>query len=459
VKDRLSDQEKAATVPATAKRAASDPATAGCVPVGGCPLGEWVDREIWTERMLAALATASKEGKQSKWFSLIDKVWRDSTLQSAWQQVRAKKGAAGIDRISIARFETQAPKYLGEIAEQLKTGQYRAEAVRRVEIPKTGGGSRPLGIPTVKDRVVQAAVKRVIEPIFESQFCDTSYGFRPGRGCKDALQAVDGWLKQGYTHVVDADLKSYFDSIPHDRLRSRVAERISDGRVLALIDGWLKQDIVHDLKRWTPTGGTPQGAVLSPLLANLYLHPLDQHMLARGYKMVRYADDFVVLCQSAHEAQQALAEVQQWVSDNGLELNMDKTHIGDCLQKGQGFEFLGYRFEAGRRLVRKKSLMKLKDAVRDRTRRTRSASLIDVVAELNVVLRGWFQYFQHAVSAIFRTLDGFVRRRLRALLRKREKRPGRGRCLADSKRWPNAYFAQQGLFTMSTARRRASQSR
>ena len=136
------------------------------------------------------------------------------------------------------------------------------------------------------------------------------------------------------------------------------------GAVLALIDGWLKQDIVHELKRWTPTGGTPQGAVLSPLLANIYLHPLDQHMLARGYKMVRYADDFVILCQSAHEAQQALAEVQQWVSDNGLELNMDKTHIGDCLQKGQGFEFLGYRFEAGRRLVRKKSLMKLKDAIR-----------------------------------------------------------------------------------------------
>jgi RNA-directed DNA polymerase len=420
---------------------------------------EWVDRDIWTERMLAALATASKEGKEAKWFSLIDKVWRDSTLQAAWQQVRSRRGAAGIDRVSIARFEAQAAKYLGEIAEQLKTGQYRAQAVRRVEIPKAGGGSRPLGIPTVKDRVVQAAVKRVIEPIFESRFCETSYGFRPGRGCKDALRAVDKLLRQGYTHVVDADLKSYFDSIPHERLKARVAARISDGRVLALIDGWLQQDIVHDLQRWTPTGGTPQGAVLSPLLANIYLHPLDQHMLARGYKMVRYADDFVVLCQSAHEAQQALGEVQQWVSDNALELNMDKTHVGDCLQKGQGFEFLGYRFEAGRRLVRKKSLMKLKDAIRQRTGRTRSGTLRDIVVEINAVLRGWYGYFKHVIATTFGSIDGFVRRRLRALLRRRDKRPGQGQCHADHRRWPTAYFAHLGLFTMSTARSAASQSR
>lgn len=409
--------------------------------------------------MLAALATASKEGKEAKWFSLIDKVWRDSTLQAAWQQVRSRRGAAGIDRVSIARFEAQAAKYLGEIAEQLKTGQYRAQAVRRVEIPKAGGGSRPLGIPTVKDRVVQAAVKRVIEPIFESRFCETSYGFRPGRGCKDALRAVDKLLRQGYTHVVDADLKSYFDSIPHERLKARVAARISDGRVLALIDGWLQQDIVHDLKRWTPTGGTPQGAVLSPLLANIYLHPLDQHMMARGYKMVRYADDFVILCQSAHEAQQALGEVQQWVSDNALELNMDKTHVGDCLQKGQGFEFLGYRFEAGRRLVRKNSLVKLKDAIRQRTGRTRSGTLRDIVVEINAVLRGWYGYFKHVIATTFGSIDGFVRRRLRALLRRRDKRPGQGQCHADHRRWPTAYFAHLGLFTMSTARSAASQSR
>lgn len=409
--------------------------------------------------MLAALATASKNEQGMKWFSLIDKVWRDSTLWAAWQQVRARRGAGGIDGISIARFEAQAAKYLGELAEQLKTDRYRAQAVRRVEIPKSGGGSRPLGIPTVKDRVVQAALKRVIEPIFESRFCESSYGFRPGRSCKDALRAVDGLLRQGYTHVVDADLKSYFDSIPHERLLARVAERISDGPVLALIDGWLRQDVVHELKCWTPTGGTPQGAVLSPLLANIYLHPLDEHMLARGYRMVRYADDFVVLCQSAHEAQQALAEVQGWMRDNGLELNMDKTSLGDCCQKGQGFEFLGYRFEAGRRMVRKKSLQKLKEAIRQRTGRTRGAALRDIVAELNPVLRGWYAYFKHAIASTFMPIDGFVRRRLRAILRRHDKRPGQGHCHADHRQWPNAYFAQLGLFTMSAARHAASQPR
>ncbi len=462
VKDGSNDQQAAASVPATARQASSDPAAAGCAPAEeshALDAWDWVDREIWTERMLAALVTASSKGNQDKWFSLIDKVWRDSTLNAAWQQVKSRRGASGIDGVSIAGFEAQAPKYLSELVEQLKTGKYHAHAVRRVEIPKVGGGSRPLGIPTVKDRVVQAAVKRVIEPIFESRFCETSYGFRPGRGCKDALRAVDGWLRQGYTHVVDADLKSYFDSIPQERLLARVAERISDGRVLALIDGWLKQDIVHDLNRWTPTGGTPQGAVLSPLLANIYLHPLDEHMLARGYRMVRYADDFVILCQSAHEAQQALAEVAQWVSGNGLELNKDKTHVGDCLQEGQGFEFLGYRFEAGRRMVRKKSQMKLKDAIRQRTGRMRSGAMREIVSELNAVLKGWYAYFRHAIVGTFVPLDGFVRRRLRALLRKRDKRPGQGRCQADTRRWPNAYFAALGLFTMTTVRRSASQPR
>jgi len=417
---------------------------------------EWVDREIWTERMLAALATASKEGKGFKWFSLIDKVWRDTTLQKAWKQVRTRRGAAGIDGISIARFEAQTPKYLGELAEQLRTGSYRPEPVRRVEIPKAGGGRRPLGIPAVKDRVVQTALKSVIEPIFESCFCASSYGFRPGRGCKDALREVGGWLRQGYTHVVDADFKSFFDSIPHDRLLGRVAERISDSKVLALIDGWLRQDVVQDLKRWTPTGGTPQGAVISPLLANIYLHPLDELLLARGHRVVRYADDFVVLCQSAHEAQEALAAIQGWVHDNGLELNMEKTSVGDCRQSGQGFEFLGYRFEAGRRTVRRKSLQKIKDAIRQRTGRSRAGTLQTIIAELNSVLKGWFNYFKHAEKFTFAMLDGFIRRRLRALLRKREKRPGYGLCPADSRRWPNAYFAQRGLFAMHLARVDAS---
>jgi RNA-directed DNA polymerase len=259
--------------------------------------------------------------------------------------------------------------------------------------------------------------------------------------------------------VVDADFKSFFDSIPHDRLLARVAERISDSKVLALIDGWLRQDVVQDLKRWTPTGGTPQGAVISPLLANIYLHPLDELLLARGHRVVRYADDFVVLCQSAHEAQEALAAIQGWVHDNGLELNMEKTSVGDCRQGGHGFEFLGYRFHGRGRNVRRKSLQKFKDTVRQRTRRSRTGTLRTIIDELNRVLRGWFNYFKHAPKTTFRALDGFVRRRLRALLRRREKRPGLGASLGDGIRWPPAYFAQHGLFAMYPARVAASRPR
>ena len=417
---------------------------------------DWVDRTIWTERMLAALGNGVKG---NKWFSLIDKVYRPSTLQAAWEQVRGNRGAAGIDRQSIESFAANAQRYLNELAKDLEEGRYQPQAVRRVEIPKTGGKTRPLGIPTVKDRIVQTAVKRVIEPIFEKQFLPTSHGFRPGRSCKDALREVDEYLKDGYTHVVDADLKSYFDSIPHPLLNERIEQRISDGCLLALLAGWLRQDIVKGLERWTPTGGTPQGAVISPLLANIYLHPLDESMLRSGYRMVRYADDFVILCPSAEQARAALEEVKVWVDANGLSLHPDKTHIGDCRIDGQGFEFLGYRFEAGKRRVRKKSLQGLKDKIREKTRRTRGDSMARIIADLTPIIRGWYGYFKHACRREFPPLDGFIRRRLRAILRKQEKRPGTGKCHADHIRWPNVYFAALGLFTMTEARMLASRSR
>mgnify|MGYP001374442579 FL=1 len=417
---------------------------------------DWVDRTVWTERMLAALGNGVKG---NKWFSLIDKVYRQSTLKAAWEQVKANRGAAGIDRQSIEGFAANAERYLNELAKDLQEDRYQAQAVRRVDIPKAGGKTRPLGIPTVKDRIVQTAVKRVIEPIFENEFLPTSYGFRPGRGCKDALREVDKHLKEGYTHVVDADLKGYFDSIPHPLLKERIEERISDGRLLELLAGWLRQDIVKGLERWTPTGGTPQGAVISPLLANLYLHPLDERMARLGYRMVRYADDFVILCQSAEQAQMALNEVNVWVNANGLTLHPDKTHVGNCLLEGQGFEFLGYRFEAGKRMVRQKSLQGFKDKIREKTRRTRGDSMARIIADLTPTIRGWYGYFKHAGRRVFPRLDGFIRRRLRAILRKQDKRPGLGRCHADHKRWPNAYFAGLGLFTMTEARMSASQSR
>jgi RNA-directed DNA polymerase len=406
--------------------------------------------------MLAALENGVQGGK---WFSLIDKVYRAETLRAAWQRVKANGGAAGVDRQSVERFAARGEMYLEELSTALKKGTYRPQPVRRVEIPKGGGKFRPLGIPVVKDRIVQTALKFVLEPIFEREFLQMSYGFRPGLGCKDALREVEGLLKDGYTFVVDADLKSYFDTIPYAQLLERVEERVSDGRVLELIEAFLKQDIVREMERWTPTGGTPQGAVISPLLANLYLHPLDCQMQQQGYRMVRYADDFVVLCKSGEKAQAALEEVRSWVEQNGLSLNVDKTHVGDCRQEGQGFEFLGYRFEGGRRWVRKKSLKAFQDRIRMRTKRTRGESLAKIIAQLNPTLRGWFNYFKHAHPVTFRWMDAFVRRRLRAILRKQEKRPAMGICRDDHQRWPNTFFAAQGLFTMHAAWKLASQSR
>ena len=416
----------------------------------------WVEASVWNKRMLAALENGVKGGK---WFSLIDKVYRVETLRAAWQKVEANAGAAGVDGQSVERFAARAEMYLEELDTALKKGTYRPQPVRRVEIPKRGGKFRPLGIPVVKDRIVQTALKFVLEPIFEREFLKVSYGFRPGLGCKDALREVERLLREGYTFVVDADLKSYFDTIPHAQLLERVEGLVSDGRVLELIEAFLKQDIVSEMERWTPPGGTPQGAVISPLLGNIYLHPLDCQMKQKGYRMVRYADDFVVLCQSREEAEAALSEVRAWVETNGLRLSIDKTHVGDCRQKGQGFDFLGYHFELGRRWARKKSYKALQDRIRMRTKRTRGDSLARIIADLNPRLRGWFNYFKHAHPNTFKWMDSFVRRRLRAALRKREKRPGMGICREDHQRWPNQFFAAQGLFTMTAAWKLASQSR
>ena len=406
--------------------------------------------------MLAALENGVKGGK---WFSLIDKVYRPATLGAAWRKVAKNAGAAGVDQQSVKQFASGEELYLKELEETLKRGSYKPLAVRRVEIAKGAGKVRGLGIPAVKDRIVQSAIKFVIEPIFEREFLEMSYGFRPQRGCKEALREVDGWLKEGYTHVVDADITSYFDSIEWGRLLERVGERISDGRMLELIEAFLRQDIIKGLERWTPTAGTPQGAVISPLLANIYLHSLDCRMKQKGYRMVRYADDFVVLCQTAQQAQAALQEVRGWVEQNGLYLSAAKTHVGDCRQRGEGFEFLGYRFEAGRRWVRHKSLKALRDRIRMKTKRTQGNSLANIVEDLNAMLRGWFNYFKHAHRSTFSKLDGFTRRRLRAILRKQEKRPGLGRTRDDHIRWPNAFFAGMGLFTMTEAHALASRSR
>lgn len=410
---------------------------------------------IWTTRMLAALENGVQRG-----FSLIDKVYQPSTLRAGWEAVRRNHGAAGVDRMSVACFEAQADRYLTELETALRKGCYQPDAVRRVEIPKADGKRRPLGIPTVKDRVVQAAVRSVIEPIFEHEFLTVSYGFRPGKGAKEALREVDCHLKAGRVWVVDADIQNYFDSIPHRELMARLEARISDGKLLRLIESFLRQDIMSEAKRWKSSSGTPQGAVLSPLLANLYLHPLDVRMTELGYQLVRYADEFVILCQSEVEAQAALAEVKDWMAGQGLRLHPAKTRLGHASEIGQGFEFLGYRFEAGQRTVRRKSLQSIRDKIRSKTGRRRSGSLTVIIEELNPVLRGWFEYYQHVKpSWIFETLDGMVRRRLRAMLSTREKRQCYGKGLRVSRNWSNDFFAEQGLFTLKTAHVLASQSR
>jgi len=406
--------------------------------------------------MLAALGNGVRGGH---WHSLIDKVYAPRTLWAAWERVAANQGAAGIDRMSIERFEAHAERYLTELAEALRTNVYQPSPVRRVHIPKGNGKTRPLGIATVKDRVVQTALKLVMEPVFEKDFRPVSYGFRPERGCKDALRVVHQALKEGYTWVVDADLQSYFDTIPKEPLLALVREQVSDGRVLALVRAFLDQDVMDGLKRWTPMAGTAQGSALSPLLANLYLHGLDRLMSEAGIRYVRFADDFVALCRTRQEADAVLRAIQAWVMQNGLQLHPEKTRVGHCVEKGQGFEFLGYRFEAGRRWVRPKSRKALRDKIREKTGRTRSGSLETIIKELNPLLKGWFGYFRHAHRSTFRDVDGFVRRRLRALLRKREKRPGFGRMAHDHHRWHNAFFAAHGLFTLHEAHALASRPR
>lgn len=381
-------------------------------------------------------------------------------MRAAWEKVKRNRGSAGVDKISIKRFSLKAEDYLAELAVALKDGSYKPQPIKRVDIPKGDGKTRPLGIPTVKDRIVQAALVKVLEPIFENEFKDMSYGFRPNRGCKDALREVDALLKEGYVWVVDADIQGYFDTIPQDKLLERVKSKISDGSVLTLIQAFLQQPIMKELESYLPIRGTPQGAVLSPLLANIYLHPLDKVIVEDGHKMVRYADDFVILCQTQAEAEQALEQVKRWMQANGLTLHPQKTHLGNCLEAGNGFEFLGYRFEAGNRRVRKKSMTKLRDRIREKTKRSAGDSIVEIIATLNPLLKGWFDYFKHAEKSTFRGVDGFVRRRLRSILRRQTKQSkGTGRCLNDHLRWPNKYFAERGLFTLQTAYDLACQSR
>jgi RNA-directed DNA polymerase len=415
----------------------------------------WTEATVWTERMVTTLERGIKGGK---WFSLMDKVWKKENLQSATQQVLRNKGGAGVDGQSCELYRRQVPERLERLQQELRNGRYTSPPVKRVWIPKLGSKElRPLGIPTVEDRVVQTAVRNVIEPIFENIFAEHSYGFRPGRGAKDALRRVDHLLKAGRNWVVDADLKGYFDTIPQDQLMAAVSEHISDGTLLELLKRMLRQGVMESGKGWKPTEtGTPQGAVVSPLLANIYLNPLDHKMAGGGKEMVRYADDFVVLCHTKEEAEEVLSQLRQWAEAAGLTLHPVKTRIVDANQKG-GFDFLGYHFERGKRWPRKKSVDKLRETIRQKTQRLDPRPMSEMVMDVSRTLSGWFTYFKHSAKQVFRVQDQFVRQRLRSVLRRRHKLQGRARG-RDHQRWPNAYFADLGLISLALAREEASHS-
>lgn len=430
------------------------------VPLGASLAGEtrgrwsWVEPSVWSERMLTALDEGVEGGT---WYSLIDKVSSLANLRSSFAKVKSNRGSAGVDHVTIGKFEASLEENLERLSRSLREGSYRAQPIRRVWIAKPGSREkRPLGIPTVRDRVVQTALRNVLEPIYERDFAAQSYGFRPQRGTKDALRRVAELLASGYVHVVDADLKSYYDTIPREPLMGLVRRKVSDGKVLGLLQGYLEQEVMESADHWTPEGGTPQGAVISPLLSNIYLDPLDHHMARFGYEMVRYADDFVILCQSQLEAQWALVMVEEWVTAAGLQLHPDKTRIVDATQRG-GFDFLGYHFERGLRWPSAKSRHKFQDKIRRKTGRTNGHSLQRIIADLVSIQRGWFEYFKHSLWSIFAQLDKWIRMRLRSILRHRQKRKGRSRG-RDHNRWPNAFFAKQGLFSFVAAQAQIRQS-
>jgi RNA-directed DNA polymerase len=423
------------------------------VPIGAEPDGEirgrgpWVERAVWTERMLEALERGPKNGR---WHCLIDKVYAPRTLWAAWEKVAANEGAAGVDQVSIARFAQTAGPEWETISRQMREGRYEPQAVRRVWIDKLGSAEkRPLGIPAVRDRIVQTALRMVLEPIFERDFAPESFGFRPGRGCQQALDRVEQLLAEGYTHVVDADLKSYFDTIPHEPLLARLRTKIADGRILSLVTAFLKQGVLEELKGWSPTErGTPQGAVVSPLLANVYIDALDWNLRLGGWELVRYADDFVVLCRTREQAEAVLGLITEWSTAAGLQLHPQKTRLVDMAEPG-GFDFLGYHFERdGGRWPREKSARSIRQKLRRLTRRTNGESLRDLITDtLNPVLRGWHGYFWRSNRRTFRELDGYLRGRLRGILRKRHGGRGRGRG-RDHQRWPNRYFADLKLLNL-----------
>ena len=422
---------------------------------------EPVDKVRQLQRQLYA---AAKRSPERRFHALYDRIWRGDVLQEAWKRVRANRGAAGVDRETLAMVEEYGvERMLRELQDQLRAGEYLPPPVRRQDIPKPDGGKRPLGIPTVRDRVVQQAAKLVLEPIFEADFADSSYGYRPKRSATEALEMLRTGFIRGGVFVLEADIRRYFDTIDQAKLLVKVEERVSDRRVVKLVRKWLRAGVMEEgVYRETVTG-TPQGGVISPLLANIYLDALDEAWRGRGPgTLVRYADDFVVQCWTREEAEAALGLAREVLVELGLELHPDKTRIVDLREGREGFDFLGCHFQArvsGRLLecgIRRyylqrwpsaRSMKRVRQKVKERTDRNRAGEDIRVViSELNPMLRGWGNYFRTGNAAIkFVGLDGYVVRRLRGLL---VERYGRNLKAGQSQPWTREYFEGHGLYRL-----------
>ena len=412
-----------------------------------------------------ATPTAAKEAKPRKWYSLYDKVYAPRNLEQAWKRVRSNKGAAGCDGQTVAQFARHAQENLARLHEQLRTKTYRPQAVKRVEIPKAGGGKRALGIPTVRDRIVQQAVLQILSPIFEEQFSPRSHGFRSGRGCETALDVVDRALRHGYEFVVDADISQFFDNVDHELLLDQMNEQVADGSVLKLVRAFLKSGVLMG-GDWAPTEvGTPQGGPLSPLLANIYLHPFDVAMQAAGFGVVRYADDFVIFVRSSEAASKALETAREVLWGLKLRLHPEKTRIAAI---DEGFDFLGYHYVRDKRgrvqkVVSRKSRRRFRERIRELTRRhagqkrpkakscklqrlRRNKRIRRMVEDVSRYLRDWHGYF-HDVRTdwqdYWREYDGYVRQRLRNAITGRYAK-GRWQSLLS-----NELFAQLGLATLT----------
>jgi RNA-directed DNA polymerase len=407
---------------------------------------------IWTERMLTTLGNGVRGGK---WYSLGDKAFSVKALDASFARVKANKGSCGVDGWTVERFDSARDENFERMHSELMAGTYRPSAVRRVWIPKPGSKEkRPLGIPTVRDRTVQTAIKLAVEPIFEMEFRDSSFGFRPGRSCKQALSKVRAALRSGKQFVVDADFRKFFDTIPHEVIMRGLETKVSDGKILSVVRAYLAQGVMDGgvlmPEDEETEAGTPQGSPLSPLLANIALHGLDVLLEDSGYEIVRYADDFVVMCQSRELADEALEAVKNWSETNGLNLHPEKTRIVDH-GSGESFEFLGFEFRKDTFFPRKKSIVNIRGKIRDKTPRLSGTSIKPVIAALNPVLKGWFRYFRPSPKHVFRGMDGYVRRRLRSLLDRRRGIQCTHPKRESHKRWPNAFFAEHGLYSMEQA--------